>query len=345
MTISYSVVIALDRTDKDLPVLSGLAGLPPQERPAEIFACVGKNPSFQRNLGVEQCTSEVVYFLDDDSFVIPGTTRELLSHFEETRTAVAGGPNLLPPNASSFERTVDAVIASWLGSFSVRNRYTSKGSVKEATEKDLILCNMMVRRKVFLAEKGFRADLYPNEENEFLNRLLHSGYRLVYDPGGAIYRSRRKTLPAFCHQAFRYGKGRAQQMKIYPCLSDVVHLVPAFFLLYLLSFLVPFFVCLAPHSYLSFIQIFIWPIPLILFFLLAFGTGASAVSWNRHWTDLFKVPGLILLRHSFYGLGLMTGFFSKTLQRPKDVRIFSARFVKKKYSLFPYPSASESENK
>lgn len=236
MISRYSVVIAVDRTDKELPVLRGLAGLPPQERPAEILACVGKNPSLQRNLGVERCSSDMVYFLDDDSVVIPGTVHKLLSHFEDNRTAVAGGPNLLPPNAAPFERTVDAVIASWLGSFSVRNRYTSKGSVKEATEKDLILCNMMVRRDIFLKEKGFRTDLYPNEENEFLNRLLHFGHRLIYDPGGAIYRSRRKTLIAFCHQAFRYGKGRAQQMKVYPCLSDVIHLAPVFFLFYLLSF-------------------------------------------------------------------------------------------------------------
>ena len=200
---------------------------------------MGKNPSLQRNTGVSQCRTPVVYFLDDDSFVIPGTARELLSHFEDTRTVVTGGPNLPFPNATDFEKTASSVMASWMGSFKVRNRYAAIGSVKEATEKDLILCNMMVRRQTFLSEGGFRIDLYPNEENEFLNRLLHSGYSLIYDPRGAIYRSRRKSLGAFCHQAFRYGRGRARQIKVYPCFSDLVHLIPAFFLFYLFSLVFP----------------------------------------------------------------------------------------------------------
>ena len=235
MSLSYSVVIAVDRTDKPLAVLEGLKQLPPGERPKEIFACEGKNPSLQRNLGVQQCKTELVYFLDDDSFVCPGTVKHLSSHFEDGRTAVAGGPNLVPPDAISFEKTVNAVLASWMGSFKVRNRYAAIGSVKEATEKDLILCNMMVRRKTFLSEGGFRVDLFPNEENEFLNRLLHKGNRLVYDPRGAVYRSRRKSLGAFCWQAFRYGRGRARQMKVYPCLSDIVHLAPLFLLFYLVT--------------------------------------------------------------------------------------------------------------
>lgn len=235
MKNSYSVVIAVDRIDKPLPVLKGLSQLPAAERPKEIYACVGKNPSLQRNSGVSLCKTPMVYFLDDDSVVNPGTPQHLLSHFEQSRTAVVGGPNLVPPSASSFERTVNAVLASWLGSFSVRARYASIGAVREATEKELILCNMMVRRDSFGSEGGFRVDLYPNEENEFLNRLLHKGYRLVYDPGAAVYRSRRKSLWAFCYQAFRYGRGRARQMKVYPCLSDLIHLAPAFFVIYVLA--------------------------------------------------------------------------------------------------------------
>ncbi len=324
MTLSYSVVIAVDRVDKQLPALEGLRNLPPRERPREIFACVGKNPSLQRNRGVTQCRSDVVYFLDDDSVVAPGTAGELLSHFEDRRTAVAGGPNLVPPDASSFEKTVNAVLASWLGSFKVRNRYAAIGSVKEATEKDLILCNMMVRRKIFLEMGGFRVDLYPNEENEFLNRLLHKGFRLVYDPRGAVYRSRRKSLGAFCWQAFRYGRGRARQMKVYPCLSDIVHLVPAFFVLYLLTLLAPF--TPLPHipAWFDLFKSWFWWLPFALFSLLALGTGISAASWHRRFPDTLKVPVLIFLRHFFYGLGLFAGFFSSIPKPPLDVKVYKA---------------------
>jgi succinoglycan biosynthesis protein ExoA len=329
MSLPYSVVIAVDRVDKHLPVLDGLRKLPAAERPREIYACVGKNPSLQRNLGVAQCGTDLVYFLDDDSFVCPGTARHLSSHFDDSRTAVAGGPNLVPPDAIDFEKTVNAVLASWMGSFKVRNRYAAIGSVKEATEKDLILCNMMVRRKTFQAEGGFKVNLYPNEENEFLNRLLHKGSRLVYDPRGAVYRSRRKSLGAFCWQAFRYGRGRARQMKVYPCFSDIVHLAPAFFLLYLLT-LGAAFIPAAPGSPWSMVfRSPLWWVPFALFLLGAVGTGVSAASWHRRFMDAFKVPILIFLRHSFYGLGLVAGFFTSIPKPPMAAEVFKVQWAPK----------------
>jgi len=318
--LSYSVVVAADRVDKPLPVLDGLEALPVAERPREVIVSVGRNPSQQRNLGVAACRAPLVHFLDDDSVVAAGTPRDLTSHFEDPRTAVAGGPNLVPPDAIPFERTVNAVLASRLGSAGVRFRYAAIGSVKEATEKDLILCNMMVRRDLFKGEGGFRADLYPNEENEFLNRLLHQGRRLVYDPRGAVYRSRRKSLGAFCLQAFRYGRGRARQMKVYPCLSDLVHLIPAFFTLYVLA--LPFsLACVRTCSQTPAALGLAW-LPLLLFGLLAFGTGVSAASWHRRFTDLYKVPILIFLRHFLYGAGLFAGFLSPPLDpETGDIRV------------------------
>jgi cellulose synthase/poly-beta-1,6-N-acetylglucosamine synthase-like glycosyltransferase len=341
MSLSYSVVIAVDRTDKPLTVLEGLKQLPPAERPRAVYACVGRNPSLQRNLGVAQCRTDLVYFLDDDSFVTPGTARHLSSHFEDGRTAVAGGPNLVPPDAISFEKTVNAVLASWMGSFKVRYRYAAIGSVREATEKDLILCNMMVRRETFLSEGGFRVDLFPNEENEFLNRLLHKGGRLVYDPRGAVYRSRRKSLGAFCWQAFRYGRGRARQMKVYPCFSDIVHLAPAFFLFYLLTLASAFIPCAPGALYDSIVRSPFWWAPFGLFVLGAIGTGVSAASWHRRFMDVFKVPILIFLRHFFYGFGLIAGFFTTIPHPPTDVKVFKVQWGKKRDRFIPLSPRSK----
>ncbi len=56
-----------------------------------------------------------------------------------------------------------------------RARYRAVGGRRRCGEKELILCNLLLSRKVFLSNGGFREDLYPNEENEFLNRLLAGG--------------------------------------------------------------------------------------------------------------------------------------------------------------------------
>jgi hypothetical protein len=191
---------------------------------------------------------------------------------------------------------------------------------------------MMVNRKTFMTEGGFRTDLYPNEENEFLNRLLHKSYRLIYDPRAGVYRSRRKSLGAFCVQAFRYGRGRAQQMKVYPCLSDLIHLAPAFFLFYLIALALPWLIdinCL----FLNFLKSpWAW-IPLFLFITLSIITGISAASWHRRFMDVFKVPILIFLRHSFYGVGLVAGLFT-TLHKPaKNVKVYQVQWTAKAYKL------------
>jgi len=238
----------------------------------------------------------------------------------------------VPPDAISFEHTVNSVLASWMGSFKVRSRYASIGSVRDTTEKELILCNMMVNRQTFITEGGFRTDLYPNEENEFLNRLLHKGYRLVYDPRAAVYRSRRKSLNAFCVQAFRYGRGRAQQMKVYPCLSDLIHLAPALFLFYLIALLSPWiFGDACPTQ--NFLKSPWACIPFFLFVVLSVGTGVSVTSWHRRFMDVFKVPILIFLRHSFYGVGLVAGLFT-TLRKPaKNVKVYQVQWTAKAYKL------------
>lgn len=336
MKRTIGVVIAVDRADKTLAALEGLAQLPPSERPREVLLSVGRNPSLQRNLGVKACRSDLVQFLDDDSKVNRGTFRALAAHFEDPRTAVAGGPNLVPPDAIPFERTVNAVLASWMGSFKVRSRYAAIGSVREATEKELILCNMMVRRSAFLKEGGFRVDLYPNEENEFLNRLLHKGYRMVYDPGAAVFRSRRKSLGAFCWQAFRYGRGRARQMKVYPCLSDLIHLAPAFFLVYLLTLVDAFLPATAGTLWGSLVRSPYWWAPFVLFALGAVGTGVSAASWNRRFTDALKVPVLIFLRHTFYGAGLFAGGITSIPKPPMEVALYQAAWKGKGFQVRPY---------
>jgi succinoglycan biosynthesis protein ExoA len=324
---AYSVVIACTRASTDLRSLAALRRLSSGSRPREILLAVGGNPSHQRNLGVKACSSPLVYFLDDDSEVPEGTPEHLSSHFTDRRTAAAGGPNLISPDASPFERSASAVLASWLGSFSVRYRYTARGAVKEASEKDLILCNMMVRREAFLREGGFREDLYPNEENEFLNRLMHRGYQLMYDPRAHVFRQRRKDWGPWLRQSFRYGQGRARQMRVYPCLSDMVHLAPAFFLLYIL-WLVLIVVCPpcgCAHTTGSLRSILLVTAPLALYLTLAIATGLSAASWHRRLTDAVRVPSLILSRHLAYGVGLWAGLFGPSLRPdPREVELFKA---------------------
>jgi hypothetical protein len=112
----------------------------------------------------------------------------------------------------------------------------------------------------------------------------------------------------------------------------VIHLAPAFFLFYLAALISPW-IAGSACPFLNFLKSPLAWVPLLLFILLSLGTGISAASWHRRFMDVFKVPILIFLRHSFYGAGLIAGFFT-TLRKPaKNVKVYKVQWIKKNYTL------------
>lgn len=200
----------------------------------EILVAEGTNPSRQRNEAVRQAQGEIIYFLDDDAMVRPDCLQRLASHFADPAVTAVGGPSLTPATDSLLQQAIGTVLASLPGAGGVRNRYRSFGTIRQTTERELILCNLAVRREAFLACNGFDERLYPNEENEFLDRLTAAGGRLMHDPFLPVERSQRPTLAAFSRQMFRYGQGRARQTRL-AGFTGIVPFAPLILLGYLLS--------------------------------------------------------------------------------------------------------------
>ncbi len=187
----------------------------------EILISEGTNPSAQRNEAVRQATGEVVYFLDDDSIIFHDSISRIQKHFSDSAVVAVGGPSITPFHDSLLQQCIGAALESPLGAGGVRNRYRSFGEVRETTEKELILCNLAIRREAFLSCGGFDERLYPNEENEFLDRLSKGGGKILHDPELIVERSQRPTLAAFARQMFRYGQGRGRQTRIPPWISPL----------------------------------------------------------------------------------------------------------------------------
>ncbi len=279
------------------PVLDRLFQLkyPPDQ--VEIIVAEGRLPSHQRNRAIERATGEIVYFLDSDSLAAPSLFEETLLHYQDDRVAVVGGPNVSPESDSLMQKTFDTVQTSLFGSYTVRARYQPIGVLRETTEKEIILCNMSFRKSVFEQLKGFDTRLYPNEENELMNRVRAEGYRLLYQPSAIVYRSRRDTFSAFIKQNYTYGRGRMEQMLVGFFPSDLVHLVPAGFVLYLLG------------------QVWItapwYDVPIWTYVACCLGFAmADGLRVKRPWLIPF-LPWLYMTRHVAYGVGLWGGFFRK----------------------------------
>ena len=113
------------------------------------------------------------------------------------RLAAVGGPIITPPSDSFLQKGFGLTLASIFGGSSIRGRYKKLGVERPATENDLILANLSFRRDVFLGAGGFNEKLYPNEENELMNRLQHEGHVFVYVPDAYIFRSQRANYRAY----------------------------------------------------------------------------------------------------------------------------------------------------
>lgn len=261
----------------------------------EILIAEGCRPSAQRNQAVLEASGEILYFLDDDSRVAPGCLDLIARTLEGGAAGVVGGPSLTPDDDSPLQQLFGLALSSLFGAGGVRNRYRAVGSVRPTTQRELILCNMAMRRDLFLKLKGFDERLYPNEENELLDRAAAEGMRILHDPELAIRRSQRATLAQFVRQMFSYGRGRMQQTIISGTISPV-SLAPLLLLLYLFS--LPAGLVLSPF----------WVLPLVLYGALTLGSAAcAAISFRKR-----IALGLILIfpiLHISNGWGLLRGLF------------------------------------
>lgn len=259
----------------------------------EVRVEEGTRPSRQRNRGAADASGELLYFLDDDSLVAPGFLRHTVKHFTDPQVAVVGGPSLTPPSDSLRQRAFGAALSSVFGGGGVRNRYRQTGGVRGTGDHELILCNLCIRREVFLRFGGLDERLYPNEENELLDRLRQAGLQFIHDPELAVLRSQRPTFRAFARQLFTYGRGRGEQTRISHRFPPLPLLVPSLFLFYLL--LLP----LGDNP--------VYYLPLLCYGLLVFGFAASDA---RRCGDYRLMPLLLPvfpLLHLAYGAGLIAG--------------------------------------
>ena len=287
-----SVVCAVRDLSEENVVIKNLG----KNKPGQVVFVEGKSPSLQRNAGVKQALGSIIYFIDDDSVIPPGILERAEIFFEaHPEAAVLGGPELTPDTDSILQKSFGAVFSSPFAAGRSSFRYARGGALRESSEKELILCNMFIRKEVFEELKGFDERLYPNEENEFLSRVKDAGMKIYHDPDIFIYRSKRKDYQGFIKQCFNYGRGRTEQSFVNFTLSGLVNFIPAFFLVYLISEIMTLGMDLVPLAFYVMADIF-------------FSVKAGLSLKNSRIAMLSMFNFFVL--HVIYGAGTLFGFIT-----------------------------------
>ena len=332
MFTTISVIIPVKPGDEDPRALEYLEAADYPDESIEIIVVSGNNPPLQRNKAARMAKGEILYFFNADVQVPPDIFRKVTKIFN-SRQGIAGigGPDLTPAGNNRLQHLFGLAMASFFAHWKMRARYLQLGRERLSDERELLLSNTAIRRDVFLKFEGFNGKLYPNEENELINRMCKAGHRFVYSPELKIYRDRRATLGGFLRQFFRYGQGRASQIFIEGARGNLQFLMPLFLLTYL--FILPLIKGLAVSFG-----------PLFMYLLLGVADAIYCGCQNK---NIFApaLPFLYMMMHISYAAGMcsriiLSGRKIRPLQSEEEMSVT----VKKPIGQSPEPAPSWARN-
>lgn len=242
---------------------------------------------FARNLGMQQAKGDFFVILDSD-VILPSSYFEALEKAIAARSLDAfGGPDAAASDFSPLQKAMDFAMTSFWTTGGIR------GKLKDPAAYQARGFNMGVSRLVFERLGGF-VDPNRGEDIEWSLRIKKAGFRLELVSEAFVYHKRKNTLWSFAKQAFSFGRNRVNVSRFHPEAIKLVHALPSFFLLFLISIgvnLIFFQFLLIPH-------------------LLIFWAWAILVIYQAFWKHGSLLVGHLSLLTSIvqlcgYGSGLL----------------------------------------
>lgn len=138
-----------------------------------------------RNVGIDSTVSDIISFIDDDAIASPNWANSVMTAFDFTdKTAVVGG---------KIDPIWESAIPEWLGNdlWGYLSVVNWGDNVKVCSKEEWVAgANISFKRSFIgthrfdtnLGRNGNTLSLLSNEESVFVDKLLDSGYDLVYSP-------------------------------------------------------------------------------------------------------------------------------------------------------------------
>ncbi len=270
-----------------------------------------KGPGEARNLGMAEAAGKYLLFIDSDCIADPAW----LSAYEE---AVAdkdvggfGGPDKVLSDFSPLQKAIDYSMTSFLTTGGIRGH-----SQKKISKYYPRSFNMGVRKDI-VEKIGGMNQLRHGQDIEFSHRIIATGQPVIKVQDAVVYHKRRTSLRRFFKQVFNWGVARINLYKIDRGMLELVHFLPFFGTLVILSVVVA--TLLFPGQMLGF-----W----ILGLCILLAMGIHGIFKYRDFKVFPFIPVVVPTQILGYGIGFGWAFIRRILLGKGEFTGFVKKYYK-----------------
>jgi cellulose synthase/poly-beta-1,6-N-acetylglucosamine synthase-like glycosyltransferase len=195
------VIVDGNSTDKTRDIVA--------KYPVKLLVEKREGPNVARNTGIKHTNSEIIAFTDSDCIVSKDWIKKIIEDFRDPKIGCVGG-DVKGLNDDFLSKYADNSAFPLIRTFKKRKELYSTGPFEGCP----VGCNMAFRRKAFEDAGGFDESIrYSFEEDEIIERICKTNYKLILDPQVLVWHKHRSNLKDILKQSFKYGKGTGKLLK------------------------------------------------------------------------------------------------------------------------------------
>jgi cellulose synthase/poly-beta-1,6-N-acetylglucosamine synthase-like glycosyltransferase len=248
------------------------------------------------NLGIGNAEGDIIVRMDAHSVPSENYVRDCVRLLNDKSAAVVGMPWHIQPGADTLVAHAIALAVSHpfgIGDAKYRMANSSGTRVVDTVPFGVF------RKSLWEQLGGFNEELLANEDYDFNYRTRITGGKVLLDGSGHCNYYARATFRGLASQYLRYGKWKAQMVKLHPQSIRLRHLVAPAFVLSLLSTIVmaPWWIPAA------------WALAIIVtaYGLLAFPCALGLARRSGTYGVVFIIPLVFLVLHISWGSSFLLG--------------------------------------
>jgi succinoglycan biosynthesis protein ExoA len=250
------------------------------------------------NLGVQHATGRVIARMDAHAAPSRGYIRQCVQVLNQENVGVVGMPCLVQPGANTrTARAIAGAVSHQFGIGDAKYRLCEGDLRQESVDTVAFAC---FRKELWTQLGGFNESLLANEDYDFNYRVRKAGQEVILDRSGHSEYFARPTIAGLARQYLRYGRWKAQMLKLNPQSLKMRHLVAPLFVISIAVF--------GALAFVWEIARFVLAGELLLYLVTALIFGYQIAHKNRGGLQMtLLLPVVFLTIHLSWGTSFLLG--------------------------------------